>query len=359
MSESPESVQDRLARAHLEAIRNTARKIPGEITIMEVCGGHTNLIMDHGIKNVLPENLRLISGPGCPVCVTPQEDIDAMVDLAMEGVPVATYGDMLRVPGTRYSLEQARAMGALIYEVYSATQVLEKKREHPDIVFFGVGFETTSPMTAYLLKKGVMVASSHRLIPPAMMALLEGEVRVDGFINPGHVSTIIGTKPYENIPAPQVVAGFTPERFLRAVRILLEMIAKGDRRVVNAYPEAVRPEGNPIALREIRDEFVTEDALWRGLGVIPSSGLEVKNKKLDAKREYPDVFNKKRNTLSRGCRCGDVLRGVIEPPECPLYARACTPESPKGACMVSREGACNIYYHHGEARWNNKKETRE
>ncbi len=333
------------AIAHsLESIREKAASIGRDITLMEVCGGHTNTIMRYGIRDILPKNIRLISGPGCPVCVTPRHDIDCMIALAESGVAVATYGDMLRVPGSSSSLEMARASGQEVFEVYSAEEVLDLKKTYHDIVFFGVGFETTAPMTGFLLKKGVPVYSVHRLIAPALEVLLSGEVKIDGFIDPGHVATITGIGPYEAIRAPQAIAGFSPELILRAIDAIAGLILMGKTGVVNSYPEAVRPGGNPVAQRLLEDVFVISDSAWRGLGTIPASGMEVRDKELDAKYLYRNIFSSVPEPKKTACMCAEVLMGAIEPVGCRLYRNSCTPEDPKGACMVSREGSCAIYF---------------
>jgi len=322
-------------------LRKLLEKIePIDATVMEICGGHTNTIMRYGIRDLLPKGLKLISGPGCPVCVSSQYDIDCIIALAESGVKVATYGDMLRVPGSTRSLEDT----GNVHEVYSAEEVLKLK----DTVFFGVGFETTAPMSAFLLKKGVCVYSVHKLVPPVMKALLSDELKIDGFIDPGHVSTIIGTKPYEDIPVAQAIAGFTPEQVLRAVGALVRLIKAGKKNVVNEYPEAVREQGNPEARELLKEHFNVVNSTWRGLGEIDDSGLEVKNAILNAKLRYKDILKKVPKPKKTACRCGDVLRGLIEPTECPMYKNQCTPETPVGACMVSREGNCSIYYQYGK-----------
>ncbi len=338
-------MEDRqLIRKHVESIRKTAEQIGRHITIMEICGGHTRTIIRYGIRQMLPGNIRLISGPGCPVCVSSQHDIDCMVEIAGSGVPVATYGDMLRVPGSRQSLEDVKASGGKVFEVYSATEVIELKDKYPDIIFFGIGFETTAPMTAYLLEHGITVYSVHKLVPPAMESLSRGKAGIDGFLDPGHVSAITGPEVYSKIKVPQAIAGFTPERILRALCILLELIR--DRRpvVINAYPEAVKDGGNKEAQMMLKKHFLVSDSEWRGLGFLPMSGLEPRNSKLDAKKRYNDLVRNVPAAKKTACRCGDVLKGLIEPVECPLYSKSCTPETPQGACMVSAEGSCAIHY---------------
>ncbi len=332
---------------HIRHIKSVAKEIGRTITIMEICGGHTNVIMKYGIRDILPDNIRLISGPGCPVCVSSQRDIDCMIELAMSGIPVATYGDMLKVPGTRYSLEDARARGAKIFEVYSASEVLGIKADHPDVIFFGIGFETTAPMTAYLLKNNVTVYSVHKLVPPALNILAAGDMSIDGFIDPGHVSTIIGIKPYRSIRIPQVISGFTPERILRSISFLVELIRDRNPSVINCYPEAVAEDGNKSAQHLIDSNFVVSDSVWRGLGILPMSGLEVRDDALNAKIKYRSILERVPAPEKTACRCGEILKGLIEPKDCPLYKAACTPETPHGACMVSSEGTCAISFMYG------------
>ncbi|MBN1502367.1 hydrogenase formation protein HypD [Candidatus Woesearchaeota archaeon] len=339
--------EQQLIKRYTESIDKIAKEIERDITIMEVCGGHTNVIMRYGIREILPKNVSLISGPGCPVCVSSQHDVDSMIELAMKGVPIATYGDMLKVPGSRYSLDDARAKGGKVFEIYSTTEVIELKKRYGNIIFFGVGFETTAPMTTFLLKNNVCVYSVHKLIPPALQVLVNGDIKIDGFLDPGHVSAIIGVKAYRNIKVPQVVSGFSAERILRAIMILLEQIKKGKDIVVNGYPEVVTEDGNLKAQRELREYFYIGDSEWRGLGILARSGLEVKDDKLNAKIKYRDIIDKVPLPKKSACRCGEILRGLIEPLECPLYRKVCTPENPQGACMVSAEGSCAIYYRYG------------
>lgn len=350
------NTDEKLSKKHLKEIHKSAKRLdklmPGKMfTIMEICGGHTNVIMKYGVRELLPENVRLISGPGCPVCVSSQHDIDCIIELAAKGIPIATYGDMLKVPGTNQgllrNLSEAKATGAKVYEVYAATEVLELAKKHADIVFFGVGFETTAPMTAFLLEKGICVYSVHKLVPPVMKILLEGELKIDGFINPGHVSTIIGKNAYQDIKIPQAIAGFTPERILRGISVLLEMIRLDQNRVVNAYPETVTDHGNSLAKNMLNRHFEVVESEWRGLGIIKNSGLDVKKKELNAKIKYKKIIDNVEITKQTKCRCGDILRGLIEPNDCPLYRKICTPGNPQGACMVSAEGSCAIAFKYG------------
>lgn len=332
----------------IEKIKITAAEIGREIVLMEVCGTHTQAISENGIRSMLPGNIKLLSGPGCPVCVTAQEDIDAVVHLALSGIPIVTYGDMLRVPGNYGSLEEARRMGAKVFSVYSVEEAFEMRKRHSDLIFFGLGFDTTAPMTAIALKKGLATYSAHKLFLPAMDALLEmGMIRIDGFISPGHVSAISGIKPYRHMKIAQVITGFEAEDILVGIFMLLRQIAEGRMEVENEYLRAVREDGNPIARKILFEEFEIFDANWRGFGVIPRSGLEVKKPELNAKiihrKILAEICNRKSEKQS-GCRCGDVVRGILDPGKCPMFAKACTPEKPHGPCMVSREGSCNVEY---------------
>lgn len=330
----------------IEAIAELAKDM-GEVRIMEVCGGHTNTVMRYGLREVLPSNIRLISGPGCPVCVTSQHDIDSMVELALSGVKVATYGDMINVPGTKMSLSDAQNLGADVRMVYSIDQIIDEK----DRVFFAVGFETTTPMTAKLLASGIQVFCAHKVMPPAMRVLTQ-EMKLDGFIDPGHVSTIIGSDVWGtmDIPLPQVISGFKPDQLLHAILLLLGMIKKKETRIVNDYPEVVFPGGNRIAQQMIRETLQPADSEWRGMGNIPLSGLAPVDPKLDARITYADVFKDIVSVENADCRCGEIVRGLVEPRQCPLFGTVCTPEHPKGACMVSEsEGACAIAYKYGKS----------
>jgi len=353
----------------IKKIEILAKKINREVVIMELCGTHTEAVARNGIKKILPKNVRLLSGPGCPVCVTDQKDIDAIITLALAGVPIACYGDVLRVPGnislktqdtrhkmqTRLSLNKARELGADINEVYSTEDAVKLMAKKPNLVFFGLGFETTTPMTADAIKKGLTVYSSHKLFVPAMQVLVETPtLKIDGFLNPGHVSAIIGTEPYQIFKLAQVVTGFTGEDVLLGIYMLLKQIAEGRAEVENEYTRCVRPDGNPIARKLVDEVFEMGDAFWRGLGKIPNSGLEIKKKyaKFDAKVKYENTINSldaKYEILNEnsGCLCGAILRGLKQPKDCKLFNKKCTSENPIGACMVSSEGACGI-----EAKYN-------
>ena len=334
-----------------------------EIRLMEVCGTHTVAIFRSGIKDALPDNISLISGPGCPVCVTPNHDIDIAIEIAKDkDVILTTFGDMIRVPGSYSSLEKERAEGADIRVVYSSLDALDIVRQNPDkkVVLLGIGFETTSPTIAGSILsaekenlKNFYVLSTHKIIPPAMKLLLEtGEVKINGFICPGHVSTIIGSKAYEFITidygVPCVIAGFEPMDILQSVLMLVRQINKGQSKVEIGYRRAVRPEGNTKAQEIINEVFEISDTRWRGLGIVPKSGLAIKEKyhQFDASHAFEISVESKDDP--KGCLCGEVLRGVKMPYDCAFFGKACTPENPIGPCMVSSEGTCAAYYKYGK-----------
>lgn len=332
----------------IKDIENIAEQIKKPIKLMEICGTHTQTIAKYGIRSVLPENITLVSGPGCPVCVTPQKTIDEAVKLAIEGIPIVTYGDMLKVPGTDISLEKAKENGANIFIVESTTDALKLKERNKDLVFLAIGFETTTPMTAYAVKKGLDIICAHKTIPEAMQVIISDKKnRIDGFINPGHVSTIIGTNAYLKIDTPQVIAGFEPEDVLAAIRMLLHQIRNNRRDVENGYSCVVRPEGNPKARQLTESVFDRCDADWRGIGMIPQSGQKLKNKykAQDAIQKYRDILKDLPEPIeNKRCRCADVMMGKISPEQCPLFANECDIENPVGACMVGSEGTCMIAY---------------
>lgn len=326
---------------YLEKIQQIASELP-TVTIMEVCGGHTNTIMRYGIREVLPKNIHLVSGPGCPVCVTDQRDIDAMLALARAGIPVATYGDMLHVPGTKGSLEKAKSEGADVAMLVSAMEMLTP--ENRERVFFGIGFETTTPMTAYLLNHGITVYSAHKVMPPPMKALVE-TTEIDGFLDPGHVSCITGAKIWDQLPVPQVISGFKKDQIIRGIYKLLELIRDGKNEVINDYPEVVTPQGNQKAQMLIQKTMKPFDAAWRGMGIIPESGLEPRDDRRNARIKYAEIIKTVKDAPKTACRCGEILQGKCEPKDCPLFGKPCTPKNPIGACMVSEtEGACGIAY---------------
>jgi len=329
-------------------------------TFMEVCGTHTVSLFRFGIKQMLQPNIRVISGPGCPVCVTSQQDIESALALAsLPNTILLTFGDMMKVPAKSGSLERKRAEGADVRVVYSPLDALKIAKNNPDklCIFLAVGFETTAPATASAILrareenvKNFKVLSLHKLIPPAMRAILEmGESKIQGFICPGHVSTIIGAKPYrfiaEEYGIPCVIAGFEPLDILQAIYMLMDMLDKGESDVKIQYKRAVREEGNPLALEIMWRVFEESDAVWRGLGYLPSTALKIREEfsDYDAMHLLKDIpiREAEENPL---CRCGEVIRGVAEPTECPLFKRLCNPSHPVGPCMVSSEGTCSAYY---------------
>lgn len=344
--------------ALIGSIAAEAGKQPARPRIMEVCGTHTAAMFRHGIRSLLADAVEVVSGPGCPVCVTPDAVIDTAIGYARQGHLVATYGDMIRVPGTETSLGGARAEGADVRVVVSPLAVADLAAANPGrkVIFLAVGFETTAPGTALLLRElqargltNAFVLAAHKLIPPAMLALLaEGGQRIDGFLCPGHVSTVIGLEPYRRISAgfgvPCVVAGFEPEEILLSLLMLLRQLNAGRAEVENQYARAVRPEGNPRARALVDEFFLTADSVWRGFGTLPGSGLLLRERfaSFDARRNLGTELPPARDDT--GCACGAILRGAIHPPACPQYGRACTPATPRGPCMVSSEGACAIYY---------------
>ena len=334
----------------IEEIREKSKKIGRPVRLMELCGTHSQTIAEHGIKELMPAQVTLVSGPGCPVCVTDQTDIDVMVGLALAGIPVAVYGDTMQVPGNLMSLEETQQKGADVSIVYDITEAIQMQKEKPNVVFFGLGFETTTGMTAWAVQQGLTVYSAHKLFPPAMAALLANKkIKVDGFIDPGHVSAMIGTRVYEQFPIPQVVAGFSGEDVLRAVNKLLTQILEGRKDVENDYLRLVKKDGNVKAMKLIAEVFEIGDARWRGLGEIKNSGLKIRKKyqKQDAEFVYRDLIKKIKAEIKikpSACQCGAVLQGLIESKQCPLFGRACTPDKPQGACMVSAEGNCNVEF---------------
>jgi len=326
---------------------------------MEVCGTHTVSIFRSGIRSVLPETIALLSGPGCPVCVTDQAEIDAFIELARQkDVIVATFGDLMRVPGTDSSLQRERAEGRDIRIVYSTVDALAIAAKHPDrqVVFLGIGFETTAPTVAAAIVSAAQarlgnfsVLSAHKTVPPALEALMTLEdVRIDGFLLPGHVSVIIGLDAYrdffERHRIPCVVAGFEPADILQAIASMVEQIESGRPKLENGYPRAVTAGGNRTAQALLAQVFEPVDACWRGIGAIPMSGLRLRTcyAGFDAARRF--ALELPQPHTPKGCACGEILTGKKVPPECALYKKVCTPADPVGPCMVSSEGTCAAYY---------------
>jgi hydrogenase expression/formation protein HypD len=334
-----------------------------DITLMEVCGTHTVAISRAGLRKLFPSNLKLLSGPGCPVCVTPNDYLDRAIAYSQrKDVIVVTFGDMMRVSGSTSSLEKEKSRGADVRVVYSPLDALKIAQDNPKkkIIFLGVGFETTSPTIAATIKtaeveniKNFFVHSGHKVMPPAMKALLEGGVEVNGFICPGHVSTIIGSIPYEFIPRdydiPCVIAGFEPLDVVECIYMLIKQIVEGEKPSVQIqYTRSVKREGNPKAVALIEEIFQREDSNWRGLGMIPKSGLKIR-KEFSAFDVLKNIEVEVEPTReNKQCICGEVLRGVKSPLSCKLFGKTCTPENPIGACMVSSEGTCAAYYKYGE-----------
>jgi hydrogenase expression/formation protein HypD len=338
--------------------------------LMEVCGGHTHTIYKHGIEDVLPPAVDLIHGPGCPVCVIPMGRVDDALAIASRPeVTFTTFGDMLRVPGGNGSLLDAKARGADVRMVYSPLDALKLAREQPDreVVFFAIGFETTAPSTALTLLRArdegienFSVFCNHVTIIPAIRAILASpDFRLDGFVGPGHVSTVIGTRPYRFIAEewgkPLVVAGFEPLDVLQAVFMILRQLADGRAEIENQYTRVVRPEGNRRALEAIAETMELRTTFeWRGLGFISQSALKLRPEFADWDAELRYDVPGVRVADPKACQCGEVLKGVIKPWECKVFGTACTPERPIGTCMVSSEGACAAYYNYGRF---NRRET--
>jgi hydrogenase expression/formation protein HypD len=340
---------------------------PGEVVrVMEICGGHTHAIYRHGLEELLPPEVELVHGPGCPVCVIPMGRVDDAIAIAeTDGVTLATFGDMLRVPGGRGSLLEAKARGADVRMVYSPLDALELARREPErhVAFLAIGFETTAPATAVTLLRAraesvpnFSIFCNHVLIEPPLRAILDTPgLRVDAFIGPGHVSSVIGTDAYRFIPEefgrPIVVSAFEPVDVLQSIAMILRQRVEGRCEVENQYTRVVRAEGNPRALVAMAETMEQrEDFEWRGLGVLPRSGLRIREEfaAFDAERLF--ALPGARIEDPKACRCGEVLTGQIKPWECGVFGTACTPERPLGTCMVSSEGACAAFFSYGRLR---------
>lgn len=334
---------------------------PQPVNLMEVCGGHTHAIQRYGIGNMLPDWINLVSGPGCPVCVTEIEYIDkALAYAGDKNNIIATYGDLIRVPGTNGNLEFAKSENQNVRIVHSPLDVLDTASENPDkkVIFLAIGFETTAPGTALLLKKAVQqsitnvyILSAHKIMPPALQFLLDDQVKIHGFIAPGHVTTITGTNMYkplvENYRVPLVVAGFEPVDILQCIYMLLLQLQKKQPEVQVQYKRAVHEQGNTKALQLMHEVFEKVPTSWRGFGVLNNSGLKLKEKfaQYDIEKRSPVKTNSKE---PKGCICGKVLKGIQKPSDCKLFATTCSPSNPVGACMVSPEGACQAYFTYSE-----------
>ena len=338
---------------------------PNRINLMEVCGTHTVAISRLGIRSRLPHKLRLLSGPGCPVCVSPAGYIDSLIEIALQpGTTLTTFGDLLRVPGSVRSLKQAVASGAKVKVLYSPLEALEFARQNSgvEVVFAAVGFETTLPTIAATIiqaeQSGIVNLSflmAGRLAVPAMSALLQtNDVRIDGFICPGHVSVVTGSDAFKTIverfAVPCAITGFEAVDILSSIISLLEMKNNSEASVVNNYLRAVKPGGNLIARQLMEQVFDVVDSEWRGIGVIPASGVKLKAaySRFDAEAKF-GISIEKQLSHPVGCSCGEVMRGLLLPDECPLFGNACEPSSPVGPCMVSTEGACAAYYNYGQS----------
>ncbi len=357
----------KVAKSLVDRIHKSASRIAQNrdypVKVMEICGSHTVAIFRAGIKALLPDNVVLVSGPGCPVCVTAMADMDRMIALSDvsrdDEVIVATFGDMIRVPGTRTSLEQEKARGADVRIASTPLDALRWAQENPQkqVVFLGVGFETTSPTVAATVLKAkkaglynFTIYPAFKLLPPALVALLESpDVAIDGFLCPGHVSIMLGGDAYipvaEKYQKPCVIAGFEPLDILLGISMLCEQLADNKHEVENAYGRAVTDKGNLKAMSLLHEVFEPSDAPWRGLGTIPASGLAFREKfgDFDAAKRF-DLNSVEAGSEPGGCACGQVLRGIIDPVECPLFGSECTPESPIGSCMVSSEGSCAAWF---------------
>jgi hydrogenase expression/formation protein HypD len=345
-----------IAKSLVHQLTSTSTK---PVRLMEVCGTHTMAIFRHGIRSLLPDTITLLSGPGCPVCVTAQGDIDAFVALSRrKNVTVATFGDLMRVPGSGSSLQRETAEGADVRVVYSPMDALKLAQQLTDrqVVFLGVGFETTAPTIAATLLsarkmnlKNLSIYCAHKTVPVALTALMDNpNVKIDGFLLPGHVSVIIGLDAYlpffDQYQIPCVVAGFEPVDVLRGVEALVTSFENNKPVLGNAYTRAVKDHGNPQAQQVMAEAFEICDAVWRGLGVIPASGLSIRSElaDFDAVRRFGlEVMD---TPEPKGCACGDILSGTKTPPQCALFRKSCTPMNPVGPCMVSGEGTCAAYY---------------
>ncbi len=357
----------KLAQEIVRKIRKEAKDIGRTVKFMHVCGTHEDTVTRSGIRSLLPKNVKILSGPGCPVCITPVEDIVKMQETVREAYAegdkmiVTTFGDMYRIPTPRGSLADLRAEGYDIRVVYSIYDAYKFAKDNPDrtVVHFSPGFETTTAPTAGMLNvvaeegpENFKIYSVHRLTPPAVEMLIRQGTSFDGLIDPGHVSTITGVKGWEYITekygVPQVVAGFEPVDMLLAILYLIRMVKAGEAKIINEYTRSVKYEGNVTAQRLINKFFEVKDARWRALGIIPKSGLEVRKewKELEIRTYYnPKV--PRLPDLEKGCLCGAVLRGLALPTDCPHFGKTCTPRSPIGPCMVSYEGTCSIFYKYG------------
>ncbi len=341
----------------VRTINKLSKSINRKVKLMHVCGTHEHTISKYGIRSILPKELEIVSGPGCPVCVCPAADIDRAIEIGKrEDTIITTFGDMLRVPATNLSLAELKAQGADVRIVYGPNDAVKIAKENPnkEIIFFAIGFETTVPLIGYEIKSNppsnFSVICAHKLIPAALELLISiDRLNIDGFISPGHVASIIGTKPFQIFSdayhVPNVVAGFEPNDLLLALAMLLKQIKNKEYKTENEYIRVVKPEGNEIAQKIIADVFDSVSSPWRGIGRILDGGLEIKDlySKYNADKKY-DIKITKSIDIPLGCNCHLVMTGKIYPYECRLFKKSCTPINPVGPCMVSAEGTCSIYY---------------
>jgi len=328
-----------------------------KIKIMHVCGTHEHTVSKYGLRNLLPKEVEILSGPGCPVCVCPAADIDKAVELGKRNdTIITTFGDMIRVPATNISLTKLKAKGADIRIVYSPHDAIQIAKDNPnkEVIFFAIGFETTVPLIGYEIKKGppsnFSVICAYKLIPAALELLIsQSQIKIDGFISPGHISTIIGLKPFkifsEAYQIPNVIAGFEPNDVLLAILMLLRQIKEKKFETLNEYTRVVKPEGNKIAQEIIAEVFESVSSPWRGIGRVLDGGLSIRDKyeEYDAEKKFKIIIEKSQD-IPPGCLCHLVMVGKIYPFECKLFRDECTPLNPIGPCMVSQEGTCSIYY---------------
>ncbi len=331
-----------------------------EITIMHLCGTHEDTVSKYNLRSLLPENVKLIAGPGCPVCIIPDTDLQKVFHLIeKKNVILTTFGDMARVPFKEKSLFYYRSKGKdvrIVYSIFDAVEIAKKTDR--DVVFFGIGFETTMPSIAVAIKdspENFHVYSACRYFIPAVEAIIKGEMKIDAFINPGHVSTIVGERAYERYlkyKIPMVIAGFEPQDVMLGIFKLVRAIKDGETGIFNVYKRAVKYEGNVLAQKVLSEVFLQIDGEWRGFGLIPETRAKIRDEfgEKDAERVFEDVFSDfepEEDKRKRSCRCGEVLKGLITPDECSLYMTACTPRNPIGPCMVSFEGTCAIWAKYG------------
>ncbi len=343
----------------IKSINKIVKEIKKPVKFMHVCGTHEHTLSKYGLRPLLPKEIEILSGPGCPVCVCPAADIDKAIELGKrDDTIITTFGDMIRVPSTKLSLAELKAMGADIRIVYGPHDAVEIARKNPDkeVIFFAIGFETTAPLIGYEIKSGApsnfSVICAHKLIPAALELLIsQSQLRIDGFISPGHVSTIIGLQPFkifsDAYKVPNVIAGFEPNDVLLGILMLLQQIKNKKFETINEYSRVVKPEGNKIAQNVISEVFKSVSSPWRGIGRIFDGGLAIRDKyeKFDADKKF-DIKIEKSQDIPPGCSCHLIMVGKLSPNECELFGEICTPLNPIGPCMVSQEGTCAIFYNY-------------